>query len=485
VRVGLVTFSSQWRVPLPPTADRQAFQAALFASYRVDTTGTGLYGAVAAAESAVRAVGGASGSRLLVLSEGEEVAGGAPALAFPVDLITWYNDADDNTAALRALASSSGGHVVTQANSASLATAFAAPAGAKASTPAGAPSSAAASQPAPSSAARSSVSSGLLAVLAVVFAALLFIALLLTGALRGGNRGRRLAVQLDRYYAPRHTSAAAEGVGNDADGESKIATAAVSSVARLLGPAMQQRLAWRLDLAGIRRKPSEWVLLGCCAGVFVTALLTALTQSLLVGVLAGVLVGWLGMRVLVSVRISRRRAAFADQLPDVLQLVAGSLQSGFSLPQALDAVVRDDTQPAAGEFSRALAETRIGGELEAALDRVAERMASTDLRWSVMAIRIQRSVGGNLVEVLRNTVEMMRERAKLRRHVRALSAEGRLSAYILVALPLLVGAWLMLSRRSYMRPLYTTPFGLTMLIGSILLVVLGSFWMRKAIKVEV
>jgi tight adherence protein B len=484
VRVGLVTFSSQWRVALPPTADRQAFQTALFASYRIDTTATGLYGAIASAESAARAAGGAAGSRTLVLSEGEEVANGVPALAFPVDVITWYHDADDNTAALHTLASSSGGTVAAQADSASLAKAFAPPVVAEASSPA------LAQGPAPkpaasSSAVRGSVSSGLLAVLAAVFIALLFIALLLTGALRGGNRGRRLAVQLDRYYVPRHGSAAADGEGGDADGEGRIATAAVTSVARLLGPAIQQRLAWRLDLAGIRRKPSEWVLLGCCAGVFVTALLTALTQSLLAGLLIGVLVGWLGMRLLLSVRIARRRAAFADQLPDVLQLVAGSLQSGFSLPQALDAVVRDDTQPAAGEFSRALAETRIGGELEAALDRVAERMASTDLRWSVMAIRIQRSVGGNLVEVLRNTVEMMRERAKLRRHVRALSAEGRLSAYILVALPVLVGAWLMLSRRSYMQPLYTTPFGLTMLTGSILLVVLGSFWMRKAIKVEV
>ena len=102
-----------------------------------------------------------------------------------------------------------------------------------------------------------------------------------------------------------------------------------------------------------------------------------------------------------------------------------------------------------------------------------------------MAIRIQRSVGGNLVEVLRNTVDMMRERAKLRRHVRALSAEGRLSAYILIALPLLVGTWLLLSRRTYMRPLYTTPFGLTMLIGAALLLVVGTLWMRKAVKVEV
>lgn len=159
------------------------------------------------------------------------------------------------------------------------------------------------------------------------------------------------------------------------------------------------------------------------------------------------------------------------------------MQSGFSLPQALDAVIREDTQPTAGEFSRALAETRIGGELETALDRVADRMDSKDLRWTVMAIRIQRSVGGNLVEVLRATGETMRERAAIRRHVRALSAEGRLSAYILIALPILIGAWLFLTRDSYMRPLYATPLGLAMMTGAVLLVAAGTVWMRNVVKV--
>jgi tight adherence protein B len=183
-------------------------------------------------------------------------------------------------------------------------------------------------------------------------------------------------------------------------------------------------------------------------------------------------------------RISRRRTAFADQLPDVLQLVAGALQTGFSLPQALDAVVRENSQPAAGEFSRALAETRIGGELEVAMNKVADRMNSTDLRWTVMAISIHRQVGGNLVEVLRNTVDTMRERAQVRRQVRALSAEGRLSAYILIALPILLGAYMFLAKRDYIRPLYTTPAGLVMLIGGAVLVVVGSIWMRNVIKLE-
>jgi tight adherence protein B len=227
------------------------------------------------------------------------------------------------------------------------------------------------------------------------------------------------------------------------------------------------------------------VVLGCFGSVVLAVVLILLTGSPVLGLFLGALAGWLAMRLIVSTRISRRRAAFAEQLPDVLQILAGSLQSGFSLPQALDAVIREDTQPVAGEFSRALVETRIGGELETALDRVADRMDSKDLRWSVEAIRIQRAVGGNLVEVLRTTNETMRERASVRRHVRALSAEGRLSAYILIALPLLVGAFLFVTRDSYMRPLYTTPLGLAMLTVGVVLVAVGTVWMRNVVKVEV
>jgi tight adherence protein B len=322
----------------------------------------------------------------------------------------------------------------------------------------------------------------LIAVLASVFVALLLFGLLLTGALRTENPGRRLEAQLERHYAAGNLP---QGTAGQRPGKEMTAGAAASSVERLLGAGVQERLALRLDQAGINRKPADWIVLGCVGSVVLAVLLTVLTGIPLLGILIGALAGWLAMRLIVSTRISRRQAAFADQLPDVLGVMAGSLQSGFSLPQALDAVIREDTQPIAGEFSRALAETRIGGELETALDRVAERMGSKDLRWSVEAIRIQRSVGGNLVEVLRTTGDTMRERASVRRHVRALSAEGRLSAYILVALPILVGGWLFLIRGAYMRPLYTTPLGLVMLTAGVVLVAVGSVWMRNVVKVEV
>jgi tight adherence protein B len=192
----------------------------------------------------------------------------------------------------------------------------------------------------------------------------------------------------------------------------------------------------------------------------------------------------MAQRIFLSVRIGRRRAAFGEQLPDVLQLIVGSLRSGFSFAQAVDAVVRDGTQPAAGEFSRALAETRIGVPLEDGLNHVADRMQCEDLRWVVMATRIQREVGGNLAEVLTNTVDTMRERAQTRRHVRALSAEGRLSGYIIVGLPIVLGGWLTFSKPQYMSPLFTTPLGVMMVAAGVGLIIVGGFWIRALIKVE-
>ena len=171
------------------------------------------------------------------------------------------------------------------------------------------------------------------------------------------------------------------------------------------------------------------------------------------GALLGLVLGFVATMLYQTAQVERRSSRFAEQLPDALQLVIGSLRSGFSLPQAFDSLVRESPEPVRSEFGRALAEHRLGADLSDALERVAQRTGSDDLVWAVMAVRIQREVGGNLAEVLQTTVDTMRERARLRRHVRALSAEGRLSAWVLIALPLSLGLFMFLFRRSYMTPL--------------------------------
>lgn len=316
--------------------------------------------------------------------------------------------------------------------------------------------------------------------LGAIFAAPIIFVVTVSGTLARAGQGRDLAGRIARY-GPRH--GASQNNDHPSAGH-KADSVVLGLTKRLMSPEAEQRLSGRLELAAVARKPAEWVVLGGCVAVVIATAVSVLTSNIIMGVLVGALVGWLCMRMLLSFLIRRRRGAFAEQLPDLLQLLASSLQSGFSFLQALDAVVRETAQPAAGEFARALAEARLGAELEACLETIADRMGSDDLRWTVMAIRIQRGIGGNLAEVLTTTVNTIRERGYLRRQVHALSTEGRLSAYILIALPVVVGSFLFITRPTYMRPLYTTHMGEIMLAGAFVLVVLGTVLMRQMIKLE-
>ena len=130
---------------------------------------------------------------------------------------------------------------------------------------------------------------------------------------------------------------------------------------------------------------------------------------------------------------SKRQAAFADQLPDVLQLVTTALRSGFGLTQALESVAEDAEEPARSEFAHVLAEVRLGRDLSDSMTALARRMRSKDLEWVVSAIDINRDTGGNLSEILDRVSATVRERGRIARQVRTLTAEGRLSARILMA----------------------------------------------------
>jgi tight adherence protein B len=165
--------------------------------------------------------------------------------------------------------------------------------------------------------------------------------------------------------------------------------------------------------------------------------------------------------------------------------MSGSLSAGLSLSQAVDTVVREGSDPIAGEFRRALVETRLGVEVEDALEGIADRFDSPDFAWVVMAIRIQHQVGGNLAELFDTVAATLRERQYLRRQVGALSAEGKLSAWVIGTLPPLFTLYLLLTNRSYLRPLLHDPRGVIMVIFGVIWLAIGAFWMSKLVKVEV
>jgi tight adherence protein B len=164
--------------------------------------------------------------------------------------------------------------------------------------------------------------------------------------------------------------------------------------------------------------------------------------------------------------------------------MAGGLKAGLSLAQSLDTIVREGTEPMASEFRRVLIEARLGMELEDALDALAVRTRSKDFDWVVMAIRIHREVGGNLAEILLTLSATLREREYLRRQVQALSAEGRLSAWVLGLMPPLFLVYLALTRPESLSVMFHTGIGIVLLVVAALLMALGAFWMSRVVKVE-
>ena len=145
----------------------------------------------------------------------------------------------------------------------------------------------------------------------------------------------------------------------------------------------------------------------------------------------------------------------------------------------------EGTEPIAGEFRKVLVETRLGLSLETALQGVADRFQSKDFDWVVMAINIQRQVGGNLSELLNTVAATMREREYIRRQVAALAAEGKLSAMVLGGLPPAFMLYLLLANRAYVIVLFQRPLGIAMLIGGAMILSVGVFWMSRIVKVEV
>jgi len=237
-----------------------------------------------------------------------------------------------------------------------------------------------------------------------------------------------------------------------------------------------------LELAGIKMRPQDFVLvvLGAALGA---AALGVLLGGWLLGILLAVAAP-LVAKVVLSSRTGRRQRAFADQLDDTVQMMASSLRAGHSLLQALNTVAKEGIEPTSEEFARVVNQTRVGRDVDQALDETANRMGSQDMVWIAQAIAINRQVGGNLAEVLDQVGHTIRERGQIRRQVKALSAEGRLSAIVLMALPFGVAGFLMMTNPGYLAGFTESLFGYGLLIIAGLLLLIGGLWLRKTTTVK-
>jgi tight adherence protein B len=518
VSLGIVTFAREVSEPLPPTQDREAARAVI--NDLALSGQTALYDGIL---SAVQAAGTDGQRTLVVLSDGADttdtdltsVTEAVESAEVTLDVVSLEQDADPD---LTALAQAGGGEVV-PATSEALRGAFAAEADAltsqvlvTADVPAGLDSvdqalevtlttgsgtltarafaTVADSVGGPASVDDQLVRSGgtalptwaMYAGVLLLGAGLVLLLVLLV------PRAPAELTAADRVstYTSRVSGATEADAGPRLDTEQAIAQAkdAAAEVLRR-NKGLEAKIALRLDGAGSQLKPAEWLLVH--TGIVVVAGVFGLllgAGNILLGLLFIVL-GVIGPWVYLGIRRSRRRKAFNAGLPDTLQLISGSLSAGLSLAQSVDTVVREGPEPICSEFRRVLVETRLGVTIEDALEGLAERFESKDFEWVVMAIRIQRQVGGNLAELLETVAATMREREYVRRQVAALAAEGKLSAWVLGLLPPLFVVYLLLTNYDYVSVMFTNPLGLAMMIGAGLWLAVGVFWMSRLVKVEV
>jgi tight adherence protein B len=263
-------------------------------------------------------------------------------------------------------------------------------------------------------------------------------------------------------------------------------------VAPRLGRSWQrslERMRWwpafeeELDVARIERRPAELVALSVVSSITLTLFLGVVSGSALFALL-GLLV-LPGVRSFVKFKLQRERRHFADQLADNLTVISSALRAGHSLVGAMAVAVADAPQPTKREFERVVNDEKLGVSLEEGLTVVARRMNNRDLEQVVLVASLQRETGGNTAEVLDRVADTVRERAELRRLIKTLTAQGRISRWVVTALPIMLGLVISVLNPSYLNPLFQTGAGHAMLVVAAVLLVSGSLVIKKVVDIEV
>jgi tight adherence protein B len=236
----------------------------------------------------------------------------------------------------------------------------------------------------------------------------------------------------------------------------------------------------RLDECGLKKDPGDYFLM-----MGVATLVAGVIGFVLGGFVIAILVivaAPFGGHVLLLLLAARRRKQFSEQVPDTLQMFSGGLRAGHSLLRAVDAAAQENTAPMSEELSRIVNETRIGRDLGESMMDVASRTRSEDFLGIAQAIEIHREVGGDLAEVLDHLGDTIRDRSQVRGQIRALSAEGRMSAGVLMALPIVMFFLLTTITPTYANVFLGTPQGYVMMAAAAVLLTVGGLWLKRIIK---
>jgi tight adherence protein B len=333
--------------------------------------------------------------------------------------------------------------------------------------------------------------------LAVAGAAAAAIFLIAMGIATSGS-GSGVSARLERYAAGRESGTAAAATGSGGLSEIIAQSVALAQLNRVVeGRDFGANLARDIARADLRLKPSEFLAIWAGAILGLPFLFVVLSLGLPalrspLALLVAAFIGFMLPRFWLGRRKSGRLGAFNKQLPDTITLLANGLRAGSSFLQAVELVVRESRPPVSTEFSRVIREVNLGLPFEQAMENMVRRVRSDDLELMATAINIQHTVGGNLAEILDSIAFTIRERVRIKGEIRTLTAQQRLSGYVVAGLPIALAGFLFVVAPNFMQPMFEKPpeaFGLPL---GVVILAFGGFMMfigfmliRKIVDIEV
>ena len=310
----------------------------------------------------------------------------------------------------------------------------------------------------------------------------LFILLILILLLEYRSRNRRALARRMRYYAgdmdtqekPKERKPLAE----------RFMDLLHSAGQHLSNIRHARGLDFKMQKAGIPLLGTEFLILLALSAFVSTAIVAIVTKKLFAGILVAIVVvaaEW----VYILLKISRREAAFTNQLGDCLMMVANAMRAGFSFLQAMDLVAKEMEPPISEEFKHVMRDIGLGASVERALDDMDKRVSSPDFSLVVTAVLIQQQVGGDLAHILDTISDTIQDRIRMRREIRTLTSQGRISGYVLGVLPFALGAFISVTNPGYLEPLFTERLGQIAIGIAVVMVLIGFIIIQRIVDIDV
>jgi tight adherence protein B len=260
----------------------------------------------------------------------------------------------------------------------------------------------------------------------------------------------------------------------------------IENLATFINTKQSKRMKWeqKLDSAGVLLKPEEFMIIRIIISLVIGAISNLFISNGYIGLIIATLC-WGLIPNYLKIKLNKRLEKSASQLPPTLETMATAMKSGFSFIQSMQIVAKDIPDPIGPEFNRVIHEINLGISMEEAFDNLLMRLPNKDLEMLISAILIQRTTGGNLSQILDTIKETITERIRMKEELKALTAQGKMSAWVISLLPIIIGLVLNLINSDYFGPMFSHPLGWGLLAGGTFSGIIGWVLIQKIVGIEV